>query len=234
MRVVGISEECLDDFSFLVLLENDETLLDNIRRVLAAGEVEWICQDQRHDVLLVLLAAVLEDMLNHVISVGVLNEGMNLLVELVKQRLRLRLRTVFEDALHHAAAVAVNRHVIQPHEKFLDDEPDALRRQGVDALLDDVIPMLVLNAFHDVTGQLIDERDLLVSGDLVENLLHDAAAVEVHRKLDDAAGELLRESLLALDSAVVENLLYHATSEGIGEELVNFRKEFTKKLVDVL
>jgi hypothetical protein len=57
----------------------------------------------------------------------------------------------------------------------------------MDALLDNVIPVLVLNALHHVTAQLIDERDLLVSGDLIEDLLDDTAAVEVHRELVDAA-----------------------------------------------
>ncbi len=63
-----------------------------------------------------------------------------------------------------------------------DDELDRRRRDALDALLDDVIAVLVLHASEDVAVELVDEHGLLVPGQEANRLLDDAAAVHLGKR----------------------------------------------------
>jgi hypothetical protein len=66
---------------------------------------------------------------------------------------------------------------------FLKDELDRFCLDALDALLHDMVPVLVLNAAHDAPLELRDEKQLLVPLNRDERFLNDAAAVDVEREV---------------------------------------------------
>ena len=63
--------------------------------------------------------------------------------------------------------------------KRVNDELEALWLDGLDALLNNVVPVLVFDALDDATLQLGDDKLLLVQGDALKRLLDHTATVHL-------------------------------------------------------
>mmetsp|Transcript_53333 Transcript_53333/g.105176 ORF Transcript_53333/g.105176 Transcript_53333/m.105176 type:complete len:256 (+) Transcript_53333:652-1419(+) len=104
----------------------------------------------------------------------------------------------------------------------LDDETDSVRRQALDALLDHMIPMLVLDALQHHPFQFADEQHLLLDGHGVQRLLHNPAAVHVQRQLEHLANKLFGEDPPLFCAPVLEKLLDDVIPEHIRRQQRHF------------
>ncbi len=122
---------------------------------------------------------VLKHVLNDVISVLVLQQLRRALVQLVQYGQHLFGSAVLQDALDHAATVRVRGQAIHLTLERTDDELEIGRLHALDALLDDVIAVLILDALEDVALEFGDDQLLLIEGDALQGLLDHTTAVHL-------------------------------------------------------
>jgi len=75
----------------------------------------------------------------------------------------LLLVAVFEDTLNDPATIWMGGQVIHLTIKCLHNELNKMRRHLFDAFLDDMVAVLVFNAFHDVAIEFFNHLSLLLN-----------------------------------------------------------------------
>lgn len=91
-----------------------------------------------------------------------------------------------------------------------------LGRQSVEAALNDVVSVEVLDQGNDVIGQrLLGNRDLLGGGEVLDHLLHGTCAMHVLRDLHKIGCHLFDDVQPLLIIAVLQQLLAEVVSERI-------------------
>lgn len=100
----------------------------------------------------------------------------------------------------------------------VDDELQLERVHALDALLHDVVAVLVLDALQHVAVELAHDLLLLLRRDGLERLLDHATAVHLERERQDVAADLLRERRLLLRRAELEELLDDVVAEHVRHE----------------
>lgn len=83
----------------------------------------------------------------------------------------------------------------------VDDELQGVRVDTLDTLLDDMVTVLVLNAFENMTVQLPYDFHLLFSADALQRFLNDPAAVHLQRQRQHVSSYLSREEFWRLIGA---------------------------------
>jgi hypothetical protein len=134
-------------------------------------------------------------------------------------------------------------HGIDLADESVNDELDVFRGHPFHGLLDHVVAVLVLEAFHNVAFQLIDKLDLLIRENMFQSLdeesvtnsrlvfnitglLNNPAAIHLHGKIDNMAFHSVREDLLLILVAMLKELLNHIVPKDILHELHDIRKQF--------
>ena len=100
----------------------------------------------------------------------------------------LALAAVLKDPLNHPATVRVGGEGEDLAMEGVDNKLNLLWGDLLDALLDNVVAVLVLNAAEDVAVELFDHGNLLREIDLLQGLLDHPAAVHLERELQNLAG----------------------------------------------
>lgn len=122
------------------------------------------------DFLAIVFLPVFDDVLDDVVAVRVLDQGVGAGVELGEDLALGVFGAVFEHALDYAAAVGVGRERVDVALEGFDDELDVFARDALDCFLDDVVAVLVFDAFEDVAVEFLDEGGLLLCEDVFEGL----------------------------------------------------------------
>ena len=104
---------------------------------------------------LILGLAPVEDVLHHVVAVLVLDQGLDVCVELLQDGGGLLGRAVLQDPLDHPAPVRVGRQVEHLPCERVDDELESARLHGLDTLLDNVVAILVLHTFQNISIEFL-------------------------------------------------------------------------------
>ena len=113
---------------------------------------------------------------------------------------------VLKDALDDAAAVGVRGELVDLVVEGVNDELRVGNRHRLDDLLNDVVAVLVLDALHHMTLELLDQTSLLLARDNLERLLHDTAAIHLERELGNKLMREQDEEWLQWEGANRENL----------------------------
>lgn len=121
-------------------------------------------------------------MLNDVIAVLILNELVGGGVKLLQDALRLLGSAVLENTLDDAATVGMRAQCEHLAGERAYDELQRSRLDAFDALLNDVIPVLILDALQDMPVQFAHDLLLLLRADRLQCLLYDSAAVHLKRQ----------------------------------------------------
>jgi len=141
---------------------------------------------------------------------------------------------VYRTRLNHSAAVRVGGQRQHVAVERLDDELNLRRRHALDALLHDVVAVLVADAPRDVALELGDERALRVLVDHFERLLNHATSVHLQRQRQDVALELARDGVDLLRGAVREELLHDVVPEHVRHERVRGGEDLVEHELRVL
>ena len=148
----------------------------------------------------------------------------------------LALAAVLKDPLNHPATVRVGGEGEHLPVEGINDKLNLLRGDPLDALLDDMIAILVLDAAEDVAVELFDHSDLMVKVDLLQGLLDDPAAVHLERELQNMASSFRGEHRLLVIVAVLEKLLDDVVPKNVGHQLEGGGEDLVKHhlLLDIL
>ena len=104
---------------------------------------------------LILGLSPVQDVLHHVVAVLVLDQGLDVAVELLQDGSGLLGGAVLEDALDHPTAVRMGREVVHLALERVYDELQPTWLHSLDALLHNVVPVLVLDALKNIAVKLL-------------------------------------------------------------------------------
>jgi hypothetical protein len=119
-------------------------------------------------------------------------------------------------ALQNTASMAVGADNDTMSTNSLVDELGLLGVQAVQALLNDVVAIQVLDQIHDMVLQRIDNSlGLLGSGDELDHLLESAGTMLVQRDLNKLGSSVVNEGGALLVVGVLKKLLAQVVAERI-------------------
>jgi len=110
---------------------------------------------------------------------------------------------VLQDPLDHSAPVRVGRQGEHLALKRFNDELETFRFYGLDALLNDVVAVLIFDTLDDASLQFSDYQLLLVKGDALQ------------RQRLNFIAKLLYKLTFLFRRAVLEEILYDEVSKDI-------------------
>lgn len=111
------------------------------------GKLQQLYGDQVNDLSAIFGLPMFNDMLSNVIAVLVLNERIGTHMKLLQDGCLGLFIAVLQHPLNHSAAVWVSRQRLNLPVESVNDELDMFSRYTFDCFLDDVVPVLVLDAF---------------------------------------------------------------------------------------
>lgn len=157
-------------------------------------------------------------MLDNIVSILVLHKRDGAAQQLLEDGSGLLLVAVFQNPLDNSASVWVSCEGVHLSGEGIHDELDEMRWYFLDALLDDVVAVLVLDALHYIALEFLDELSLLVYLNNLKCLLDHSASVHLHREVEDMASELVGENATLLRCTVLEELLNYIVSKHIDHQ----------------
>ena len=134
-----------------------------------------------------------DDVLHDVVAELIAGQRLRVGLHLGKNR-RLRVVVVLKDALNHTAAVGMRGQLLDDASETVDDKGAALRVH-FDALLNDMVAVLVLDAPGDIAFQLAVDDLFVLSGPNFDAALDHAAAVGLQRQGDDATSNVIHNEV---------------------------------------
>lgn len=216
----GGGEHFVDEHVAAFLLSAAKALLDDVRGEFLARELadfalehvnQWLGEDWLIEV---------EDILHHIVAEWVLNQHKCGVGDLTDQPGLLIARGVVDTTLKNAAAMTVCADVDAVTSNRIEDE---LRVEGgklVQAFLDNVVTIQILDQLHNLITQSLDnDLHLLWCRDELNHLLECASSVLVQGDADKVVGGVADQDGALLVVAELEKLLAEVVAERIGHEL---------------
>jgi len=96
-------------------------------------------------------------MLDDIVTELIHRQYLDVLYDLRDYRSCLKLLTILKDALDNSAPIRVFAHLYRVLSHRFDDELDSSCRHLFNALLNDMVAILVKHAFHDVIFEFINK-----------------------------------------------------------------------------
>lgn len=112
-----------------------------------------------------------------------------------------------------------------PPKNPLTSHLQCVRIDALDALLNNVVPVLVFDTLQHVPVQLSHYLLLLLGGYWLERLLYHPTSVHLQRERQDVAPDLLRQSRLLFRRAELKELLNDIVAKNVRHEGVRGRED---------
>ena len=162
----------------------------------------------------------IQDILHDIIAKRILNQGKGVRGNLCNKMSLLLTRSVIDAALKNTAAVAVCTHDDAVSTDSIEDELCFLRGEVVQALLNDVVAVQVLDKGHNLVAKGVNDHvDLVASGDELNHLLEGTCAVLVQSDLDHVARSVEDQFSALIVGGELQKLLTKIVAEGILHQL---------------
>mmetsp|Transcript_21815 Transcript_21815/g.52132 ORF Transcript_21815/g.52132 Transcript_21815/m.52132 type:complete len:218 (-) Transcript_21815:99-752(-) len=188
-----------------------------------------------HDLRAVVDLAEVQHILDHIIAKGVLAERQRMAGNLLDEPRLLRGGCVVDAPLQDAAAVSVGRDVDTVRRRSLVDKLRVLRAEALQAPLDHVVPVEVLDEGHDSWSERLDNGLYLLSArEGLDQLLHRPrpVCVEPHGHEIAAVGDALEDLQPLLLRAAIQELLDEVVPEGVHHECDEMLEDLRKDDAD--
>lgn len=160
-----------DDVVTLTLFSELDALFDHVAGKLVLRVSEELRHDDLDHARPVLLVAILNDMLDNIVSELVGDEIGSASMKFGQNGFTVDLFTMFQHSLDDTAAVRVSSKSVHLAAEGVDDELHVLRRHTLDGLLNDMVTILVSHALQNMVLQLLHHGGLLVGKDVLEGLI---------------------------------------------------------------
>lgn len=229
----------------LRLFSELDTLLNHVACKLVLREHKQLRHDHVDHTRSVLLLAIFNDVLDHVVSELVRDEGCGACMQLSQDRLAVVLLAVFQHPLDDSAAIRMGSKSVHLSFEGVDDELHIVRRNPLDGLLDHVVAILISDTFQDMAFKLLDHGSLLISEDMFQclwrlamkpgkgqryYLLNHSTAVHLRRQCEHMSLHLVRENLLLCLVPMLKQLLNNIVAKDISHQLQAIRLNFAEHL----
>ena len=159
-----------------------ETLLHDIARELVLAVAFQTFEHELKDSLPIRQEAVLDNMLCHVVAERVTNQGGHAVVQLSENCLSCHFLAVFEASLNDSASICMDTQMLNLASERLEDERYVFGVATLDGLLDDVVPVLILDASQNIFFQFANERGLLIVEYMFKSLTHSVSGARGRNK----------------------------------------------------
>lgn len=143
-------EQLVDDRTTSSRIGDTDALLDNVRRELLCRQSRDVTEELTNDRLDEPVVVQIENILHDIVAERILDKRERVVGNLGDELDTLRLGSVVNAALKHAATVTVGGNFDTVRGDSVIDELVVLRRQVVQALLNDVVAVQVLDQSHDI------------------------------------------------------------------------------------
>ncbi len=157
--------------------------------------------------------------MNDVVSERILHQSQRIEGDLGDQLDSLIIRSVIDTSLQDATSMTMSGDFDTVDCDRVVDELVVLRCEFVQAFLDDVIAVEILDERNDVQAQSEDDASNLVGltsvGEEVDHLLDGSSTVHVERDGDELVGHRVADRGTLLFRRVFQELLTKIVSEGI-------------------
>ena len=184
--IVGL-EELVNDLLLVLLASMLKALFDDIACELVVAQLDYAALDAFDDPIFVFLApALLQDVLDHIVAKLVLGKGLDVQDDCLNNRVGLGVMAFLEDSLNNSATIGVEAqvlHMVRLVEDGVKDEVNLLTGHFLNAFLDDMISILIINAINDGFLKLLNKQLLLFKGNYFESFLYNSAAIHRLSKL---------------------------------------------------
>jgi len=162
----------------------------------------------------------IEDVLDNVVSERILNQNISIVRDLSNEPSLLITRSVVNATLQDTATMTVGSDINAVGANSIKDELSINGGQLVEALLDDVVAVQILDELDNSVAKSIDDGlNLTRGGDELDHLLQSSGAVLVESDTDEIMRGILDQDSTLLIIAILEQLLAEVVSEGIGHQL---------------
>ena len=162
------------------------------------------------------IVSQVQDILDNIIAKGILNQGESVIRDLANELQLLRNRSVVNASLKHAASMAVGGHLDTVGANGVVDELVVLRGEAVEALLDDMIAVQVLDQSHHAGVQgHNNNRDLLRRRQELNHFLNSSCAVHVQRNVDQLRRNSLNNGGALLVTTELEEFLAQVVAKRV-------------------
>lgn len=162
----------------------------------------------------------IDDVLNHVVSKRILHKDSSMLRDARNEPRFLIARGMIDAALQHTTTMAVSAHLDAVIANRIEDK---LRVQGgelIQALLNDVIAIEVLDQLDDAEAKGFDnEMDLLRSANVFNHLLQRSCSMLIECNSHHVLGRVLDQNGAFIVIAELEELLAQIITKGVRHEL---------------
>lgn len=224
--IVGL-EELVDDLLLVLLAPMLKALLYYIASEFVVAQLDHAALDTFNDPIFVFLApALLQDVLDHIVAKLVLSKSLDIQDDRLDNRVGLGIMTFLEDSLNNSATIGVKAQVLHMVRLIQDGvkyKVNLLTWHFLNAFLDDMISVLIINTINDGFLKLLNKQLLLFKGNYFESFLYYSAAIHRLSKLQHISKKLLSESGPLEVRAILEELLHHVVSEDIIHQGISFR-----------
>ena len=197
-----------------------KALLNDVGAELVAGELADAALEHSHNRLSEGRLIKINDVLDNIIAKGVLDKDAGLLRDALDEPELLVTRCMVNAALENAAAMTMGTHIDTVATDSIKDKLRVDRGEFVEALLDDVISVEVLNQFNHASAKSLgDEVDLLRSTDVLNHLLQGTGAVGVESNANHVLGRVLDENGPVVVIAKLQKLLAQIITKRVRHKL---------------
>ena len=142
------------------------------------AEFDYPSLDTSYNLVFVFLElAVLQNMLNHIVSKLILGKLVNLHKDLGNDWSSESVLCVLQNSLDYSAAICVVAEVASILNYWLEDEVNAVTWHFLNALLNHMVSILVIDAVQDGILQFSHQQLLLVKGNYLQSFLNYSATV---------------------------------------------------------
>lgn len=162
----------------------------------------------------------IEDVLNNIVAEWILDQGIGIVRDLSDEPSLLVSRSMVNAALEHAATMTMSANINTVVSNGIKDELGIGRSKLVEALLDHVVAVQVLDQLHNsITKSRDNGLDLTRGRNEFDHLLQSSSSVLVESNSDEVLGRILNENSALFVVAELEELLAEVVAEGIGHQL---------------
>ena len=225
--IVGL-EELINDLLLVLLAAMLKALLDDIACEFVVAQLDHAALDTFNYPIFVFLApALLQDVLDHIVAKLVLGKGLDVQDNCLDNWVGLGVMAFLEDSLNNSAAIGVKAqvlHMVRLIQDCVKYEVNLLTGHFLNAFLDDMISVLIINTINDSFLKFLNKQLLLFKRNYFESFLHNSAAIHRLSQLQHIPKKLLGESGPLKVRAILEELLHHVVSEDIIHQGVGFRQ----------
>lgn len=169
------------DFGTMFIETMTQAVLHNIGSILMLRIDQNLVDSHIDELQAVFKPSMVHDVLYDIVAVLVLDQNQSTGMELFDNLSSGRLRTVFKHSLDDTTPVRVRGEVLYLALHSSVDEGDMLSGNPLDCFLDDMISVLIFDAFEDVVLQLLDQYCLLIGKNVLKSLLSLAHFTRVYK-----------------------------------------------------